>query len=73
MGKYIRKDAECDHCGEPVFADASIGLTWSDGSKVHPLNSKSRGVQCAHCRWTDFDDFCRSQGCSARNPVLHIA
>lgn len=74
MGQYIKNDERCDHCLELAKRPRGEGVpeTWHDGTPIKPLKNKSRGTICADCRWWDFDDFCRSQGCTAAHPIVHI-
>lgn len=67
---YIKNGTACEYCGKD--AKAPTDLKWSDGLAVKPISNKTIGIMCAECCYYDFDDFCRSQGCSAAHPVLHI-
>ena len=71
---YIKVAETCDYCGELARAPIAdcFPIMWPDGGAVLPIKSKSAGTKCRTCRYSDFDDFCASQGVSALNPVLHV-
>lgn len=71
---YIKVSEECEYCGEPARAPIADCFPdkWASGEKVLPIKNKTVGTKCRTCVYSDFDDFCHSQGCSASNPVLHI-
>ena len=71
---YIKVAEECDYCGEMARAPIAdpFPSTWADGQSVTPIKNKTIGTKCRTCRYSDFDDFCASQGVSASNPVLYV-
>lgn len=68
---YARKSETCSHCGEGAHSREIAPTNWASGERIHPLKN-SDGITCPDCRWTQFEDFCHSQGCSAHNPVVYI-
>lgn len=71
---YIKVSEKCDVCGELARAPIADCFPdkWADGDEVRPIKNKTVGTKCRTCRYSDFDDFCASQGVSASNPVLHV-
>jgi len=72
-GRYINRKHECDYCGELALAPLpdDVPKTWHDGQPIKATRNKTRGIVCAMCHWTNFEEFCGSQGVSPYNPVKY--
>lgn len=75
MTLYINRKHRCDYCGElargPRHEDTPE--RWNTGQPIKPIRNKAVGIKCADCQWSDFSDFCHSQGASPHNPVKYFS